>query len=983
MNAAESHVYSERFLTEDSDDDSVVTKVKRWEFLEPAEFRQALTALKLRRPLEHNLYSYLASRTDLQPYQFKAVLKLLQSPYGRMFIADEVGLGKTIEAGIVMLELSARVSLRRVLVVCPPALCEKWRTEMLERFDQEFEILDTPRALAIIADPDYANAPVKAIGSLSRLRNPLLIERLSESETRFDLVVIDESHHMQNPDTASHRLGEQLSGVADHMLMLTATPLSLSTDNFFHQLSILVPEEFFDVVEFRERIAPNQHLNQAIRALRSRPARPSDALDELRAIASMPQGRLFVGNPFYDEVCQTLERLDGKLAVDTSYHIQQRINELNTIGHVFTRTRKREIQDRFPARRAAVVKVELTAAEMEFYEAVTEFVRQQAGEMANFVTVMPQRQVASSIPAAREYLRERWGKGTWVEADAAVELDGDAEEGDPVSALERDAEVWERLVRAWHSAEGVDSKFEAFWDAVHEAIVNGTAAEGKILVFSFFRKTIEHLARRLEGLTIDGESVRISVLYGPTAEEERHRIIEAFRNEPGPHIVLASEIASEGLDFEFANVMVNYDLPWNPMRVEQRIGRLDRYGQRSATIHIVNFSVEDTIEERILDRLYTRIGIFESAIGDLESILGDEIQALTRDLLRPGRTPSEEAEIIDQVAENIIRRRDEAERFERESQALLGQDDVFTEQLQRIEHDRRYVGPEEIRNFVRVALQSRYSRIKVAETDGVATIEVPRDGDLSDLMANYLRRRDGQSGRRGWRAVRRASPGSTWRMTFEPEVARAQRELDFVTLQHPLVGALLEEEPDVIRPTVALRVRASEVKPGGYLFFLYLLDVHSFRSGLEFLPVVVSPDGEVDEAVSSQLLALVRDASAAESAGLRPDEVTIQAAWKAAEEWVARYVSERETELRALSDQVIDRRIASLQESFARWLDQRHQLLEQAEYKGQESIARLHRGYIRRRETELAEKTRELEGQRSVQIGQELIAGGVLERAEP
>ena len=129
--------------------------------------------------------------------------------------------------------------------------------------------------------------------------------------------------------------------------------------------------------------------------------------------------------------------------------------------------------------------------------------------------------------------------------------------------------------------------------------------------------------------------------------------------------MLASEIAAEGLDFEFANVMVNYDLPWNPMRVEQRIGRLDRYGQRSPTIHIVNFSVEDTIEERILDRLYTRIGIFEAAIGDLESILGDEIETLTRELLRPGLTPEEEAVIIDQAAENIVRRKDEMERFER------------------------------------------------------------------------------------------------------------------------------------------------------------------------------------------------------------------------------------------------------------------------------------------------------------------------------
>jgi SNF2 family DNA or RNA helicase len=979
MNAMESHSYAERFLTDNVDDDSVVGKLRQWNFLGPSEFRQALTTLKLRRPLEQNLYSYLGSRTDLQPYQFKPVLKLLESPYGRMFIADEVGLGKTIEAGIVMLELAARVALRRVLVVCPPALRRKWKTEMSERFDQEFEILDRSRSLAIVADPDVAHAPVRAIASLALLRNTDFLELLSESEARFDLVIVDESHHMQNPETASHRLGEHLSGVADHMLMLSATPLSLSTDNLFHQLSILVPEEFFDLFEFGERIRPNQYLNQAVRALRN-PPRVAEALGELLKIAALPQRHLFVGNPFYEEVCSKLESEDDGLSPEERFLLQQKISNLSTIGHVFTRTRKREVQDNFPTRSAVVVKVRLTPAERDFYDAVTEFVRAQAGQMANFVAVMPQRQVASSIPAAREYMRERWGMSTEVEADAAAELEFDADEGDEVGEINDDA--WGELVTAWQGAEGVDSKYEAFLGAIRETIEEGTAKDGKILVFSFFRKTIEHLARRLEGVVVAGCPLRVSVLYGPTAEEERHRIVGAFRGEPGPHVVLASEIAAEGLDFEFANVMVNYDLPWNPMRVEQRIGRLDRYGQQSRKIHIVNFAVEDTIEERILDRLYTRIGIFEAAIGDLESILGDEIETLTRELLQPGLTSMEEAEIIDQHAENIVRRKVETESFERDSQALLGQDDVFAEQLQLIERDQRYIGPDEIRNFVSVALKSRYPRIKTQDDNGAVKISVPSDGALRDLLSNYLQRRLDRGGRKAWRAVERARPGSEWTVTFEPEIAKQRRDLDFVTLQHPLVGALLDEEPEVVRPTAALCVTSAYLEPGSYLFFLYLLNVRSFRSGLEFHPVIVRPGYGVDEAASSRLLTLFRDASVNESATMRPDEDVIEAASAAAEEWVAKQIQEREAELAVMSDQIIDRRISSLREAFDRWVTHRRRLLAEAEYKRQDSIARLHRGYIRRRETELTEKLRELEGQRAVQIGHELVAGGVLEVAQ-
>ena len=979
LNADATHVYPERFLTEDTTDDSIVAKVKQWQFLEPAEFRQALTTLKLQRPLEQNLYSYLGSRTDLQPYQFKPVLKLLQSPYGRLFIADEVGLGKTIEAGIIMLELAARMALRRVLVVCPPALTRKWQSELFERFDQDFEILNTPRALEIVGDADLAHVPVKAIGSLSLLRGGRFTELLAESEARFDLVVIDESHHMQNPTTAAHRLGEHLSILADHMLMLSATPLSLSAANLFHQLSILVPEEFFDAYEFADRIAPNQHLHQAVRALRTRHA--DVALAELRQIASMRHAQLFVGNPYYEELCAELAgRGKAKIPVEERFAIQEKIQNLSTIGHVFTRTRKREVQDRFPSRRAAVVKVRLTDPERDFYEAVTAFVRAQSGQMANFAAVMPQRQVASSIPAAREYMRERWGMEVEVEVDAAAELQEDFDDDAPEQIAALDDDSWDDLQSSWRASEGIDSKYEAFLGAIREAIEEGTAIDGKILVFSFFRKTIEYLERRLRDEVIAGDPLRVSILYGGTSQEERHRIVSAFRNDPGPHVVLASEVAAEGLDFEFANVMVNYDLPWNPMRVEQRIGRLDRYGQTARTIHIINFSVEDTIEERILERLYTRIGIFEAAIGDLETILGDEIEVLTKELLRRDLTAEEQARVIDQAAENIVRRKDESESFEQESQALLGQDDVFSDQYDRMKRDRRFVGPDEIRNFVTVALKARYPRARMLRSeDGIVKIAVPGDGALRDMLANYLQRHLDRTGRKAWRAVDRARPGTDWAVTFEPETAKAHRDLDFVTLQHPLVGALLDQEPDAVKPTAALRVISAEREPATYAFFLYLIDVKGFRSGLEFHPVVVHPDRGVDEPLSDALLSLITDSVDPNPSSERLDDGTVVRAWETAESWIVERIAQRETEMRQLSDQIIDRRVASLGDAYGRWVTNTRAKLVHAEEYGQDRIVRMHKGHIRRRDAEHAEKLRKLETERDVLIGHELIAGGILE----
>jgi superfamily II DNA or RNA helicase len=967
-------VYAEAYLAPDEEDDSVLGLLKNWHFLDPDGFRQALTVLKLRRPLQQNLYSYLASRTDLQPYQFKPVLKLLQSPYGRLYIADEVGLGKTIEAGIIMTELAARGSMARVLVCCPPALRLKWRAEMLERFDVDFQVLTSTREVEGLLGGDRAADPCRIISSLHLLRSEPILERLAASEVRFDLVIVDESHHMQNPETVSHRLGEQLSAAADHMLMLSATPLSLTTANLFHQLSILVPEEFFDPAEFDARIVPNAYLNQAIRLLRKRPPAPQQARAELEKAALFDSTGRLAESPLFQEVCDGLGA-GRPLDAETTLTLQTRINELNTIGHVFTRTRKREVQEHFPARRAHVIRVSLSDAEREFYDAVTEFVRSRAGgQVANFATIMPQRQVASSIPAAREYLRERWSRATRVEEETAGELELAVDEGDVLPLLDATG----RLRQAWEAAAGVDSKFERFREALEQMIEEGTAAEGKVLVFSFFRKTLEHLLERLRGAEVAGKPLRVSLLYGPTPEEERHRLVRAFREEPGPHVLLSSEVAAEGLDFEFANALVNYDLPWNPMRVEQRIGRLDRYGQQAGVVHIFNFSVADTIEERILERLYERIGIFEAAIGDLESILGDAIEQLTRDLLQPGRTPEEEEEIIAQAAENILRRKADFERFEQESQNLLGQDDIFTEQLHRLEHEQRYVGPEEVRNFVEVALRETHPRVKLAdEPDGTTVIHYPTPGDgLSDLIASHLRQ-SGERNSRAWRAVALASAPDAWRVTFSPDVAKRRRELEFITLHHPLVGALLAEQPEVVRPTAALAVHGVE-RNAQLVFFLFLLRVQSFRQGLEFLPVAVELGGEVDEEVSARLLLLVQRATAWTPESPYAAEEQLDDAWAKALAWVVGRVDERRAELARVSDAILDRRIESLRDSHARWRIRRLNLLADAEEKGQQSIARLHRGYLRRRDAEVDAKVTELERMKGVEIGHELLGGGLL-----
>ena len=187
-----------------------------------------------------------------------------------------------------------------------------------------------------------------------------------------------------------------------------------------------MPEEFFDAAEFSDRIAPNQHLNQAIRALRS-PPDVEAALAELERITACRRAISSSGIRSTRSVCAPGERQRRYLESEQRFRSQQKINDLNTIGHVFTRTRKREVQDHFPARRARD-QGDACAAERAFYDAVTDSFG-PGRACRNFAVIMPQRQVASSIPAAREYLRERWDVDLTIEDDTVAELEFDVEGG--------------------------------------------------------------------------------------------------------------------------------------------------------------------------------------------------------------------------------------------------------------------------------------------------------------------------------------------------------------------------------------------------------------------------------------------------------------------------------------------------------------------------------------------------------------------------
>jgi Superfamily II DNA/RNA helicases, SNF2 family len=565
-------------------------------------FSATLTRAKLLGRFANTLFSFRATRTTFRPYQFKPVLKLLQTGKSRILIADEVGLGKTIEAGLIWTELEARQEADRVLVVCPSNLVAKWKEEMVERFGFELAELDSPGLKTFLERYRQNRLPKRQayIASLERLRTWDGLDEIREFPPEFDLVIVDEAHAMRNQDTKSYALGALLAEWADNVVFLTATPINLREEDLLNLLELLAPEDFGDIHDLEFRLAPNRVINAVASRLAVKGVKGRILVAQLEELRKFPLGRAIVRRPEFVLLRDLLMKddLTPRDVVDAKRYLA----ELNTLSTVITRTRKVEVDDRKAKRVEDRREVRWTAAEENFYREYVQWCRYRAEAMDStlyFAMQMPLRLASACLPMARRAVLEPEAFGLITDSDS----DAPAARIDPHPEL---------VAAAMQLPEHVDTKFDSLREVLRELHRQGKRA----LLFTHSRPTLRYLRERL------ANDFDVAVLHGGVPREERQRIMAGFR--AGRYnFVLANRVASEGLDFEFCSAVINYDLPWNPMEVEQRIGRIDRIGQVEEAILVVNFVNESTIDERILVRLLDRIRIFESSIGPLEPIIAE------------------------------------------------------------------------------------------------------------------------------------------------------------------------------------------------------------------------------------------------------------------------------------------------------------------------------------------------------------------------
>jgi SNF2 family DNA or RNA helicase len=469
-------------------------------------------------------------------YQVETVLKVLRTFRGRALLADEVGLGKTIEAGMLISEFLLRGMARRTLVITPAALVGQWQAELLDKFGV---VARSTEEAVFRTDPEaaWSDASGVVVASLQLVRSARYSKLVREQ--KWDLVIVDEAHHIKNRQTAGYQLVDALK--SRYLLLLTATPVENSLDELYNLVTLLRPGQLATPAAFRREF-------------------------------------LAKGDPFSPRNREKLRNLLSEVMIRNTRALAGQAIEL-------------------PPRFAQTLVVEPLPAERALYEAVVKAVRHaaQAKDRQRMGLRFLLEQAGSSAEAVRDaLLRTREERGAHLSATALRELEHAAKQACAAGS----------------------SKLTQLLSLVHG--LPTLAAGSKMLVFTRFRATLEAVSA---GLASAG--IAHVVFQGGMSGPDKDAAVARFRGDVP--VMLATEVGGEGRNLQFANVLVNYDLPWNPMKIEQRIGRLHRIGQ-TREVHVYSLCGRGSAEDHILDVLDRRIHLFELVIGEVDLILGRSLQ---------------------------------------------------------------------------------------------------------------------------------------------------------------------------------------------------------------------------------------------------------------------------------------------------------------------------------------------------------------------
>jgi ERCC4-related helicase len=815
-----------------------------------------LTAQQITFPALSTLYSLNAARIDFIPYQLRPVLKFIQSDRPRLLIADGVGVGKTIEAGLILRELQARREIHSVLIICPKPLVaeKKWESE-LKRFDERFIPLNGQQLRYCISEMDidgqWPEQYEKAILPFSLLDETFLFGTHKgrkntkglldlDPPPRFDLIIVDEAHHIRNIDTYAHKAVRFLADNAEAVLFLTATPIQLGNQDLFVLLNTLRPDLVIDKQSFDHMLEPNPFLTEAANHIRGQVSNWQNlAMEQLNFAGRTSWGNsILKENPNYLESLELLRQKE--LTSEGRIKLLSNVENLNSFSKMINRTRRRDIGD-FTIRTPMTIEVAFTAAQKTIHDELldiqTEIMSRLHGNVnIGFLLSTIRRQVSSCVFGLTPYLRDILKRH--IAELAELDEEGLIDEENPDWLESLDMRI-NQMVEMVKDLPPEDPKLESLIKVIRE---KQELSNNKIMLFSTFRHTLRYLSNKL---TLQG--FRIGLIHGEIKDEERVLLRNRFmlpRDNPmALDVLLFSEVGSEGLDYQFCDCMINYDLPWNPMKIEQRIGRIDRNGQKSDRVTIYNFVTPGTIDAEIYNRCMLRIGVFTSSLGTSEEILGDITKGI-RDIAEDfNLTSSMRMAKLQQLADNKIRLVQEQELLEQKQLQLFGIQLPKAQMNKEIlEASSNWLSPLSIHRLIRNYLQGRCNPDQeyILGDKALKTLRL-------NLEARELLRQDFKSLPRQNNQMYRS--WETWlkgdaphvSITFEAECASSNQDSLFLMPVHPLVKQAANFLSIKTGATTAMKVTSDDFPFGTYSFAIYRWHYLGVKEDLVFHPVSSNP----------------------------------------------------------------------------------------------------------------------------------------------
>ncbi|SEH06528.1 helicase-related protein [Candidatus Venteria ishoeyi] len=723
---------------------------KPWAFDAPgAEFKLGLEAYRITQAaLFDPMMAVHTSNIDPLPHQISAVYEaMLPRQPLRFVLADDPGAGKTIMAGLLIRELLMRADAKRILIVSPGSLTEQWQDEMLEKFGVQFDIFSREKQEQCASGNffDESNQLICRLDQLSRSED--FQEKLKITE--WDLIIVDEAHKLSanyygNKVNKTKRflLGELLGAISRHFLLMTATPHNGKEADFQIWLSLLDGDRFYG--KYRDGVHKVDVSDMMRRMVK-------EELLKFDGTPLFPERRAYTAN--YE-----LSPMEALLYEQVTTYVRKEMNRAdelngkkkNTIGFALTMLQRRLAS----SPEAIFQSLKRRHKRLEDRLAETKLIaRGQATQQKDIAETLGEYNIKKRIDlpenfddlddelSAEEY--ETYAEQVVDQASAAQ----------TIPELETEILILKDLEHQALSVvqSGNDKKWEELSSLLQDKpeMFTSNGSRRKLIIFTEHKDTLNYLFGKISGMLGNDSAVR--VIYGGTSRDERRKIQEEFRNDPDVVVLIATDAAGEGVNLQNANLMVNYDLPWNPNRLEQRFGRIHRIGQ-TEVCHLWNIVANETREGDVFNKLFDKIENERAALGGkVFDVLGEAFDNISlKDLLieaiRYGEDPATKAK-MEQKLEGALNTEHLKEVLRRNAlvEQHMGLEELYSIKEEMEKAEARKLQPYFIRAFFNEAFKTLGGETRPRESGRFEVRHVPaaireRDRIIGETRTPVLRK---------------------------------------------------------------------------------------------------------------------------------------------------------------------------------------------------------------------------------------------------